>query len=70
VIEIAGQPIVTVAADGAAAPFLRAELEGTLISTNARDGQGIAQASELRLQRDRSDEGTAAYLLQNWMQRL
>lgn len=70
VVEQSGQPTVTVAAGGEGAPYLTAALEDTLICMRARDAQGISHANQFRLRSDRSDDATAAYLLQNWMQHL
>lgn len=70
VVEQSGRPMVTVAAGGEGAPSLTAELEGTLICIETRNGDGAPQTSEIRLRPDRDDQATAAYLLQNWMQRL
>ena len=68
--EQSGQPTVTVAAGGEGAPYLTAALEDTLICMRARDALGIPHANQFRLRSDRSDDATAAYLLQNWMQHL
>jgi hypothetical protein len=70
VVEQSGQPTVTVAAGGEGTPSLTAALEGTLICTHGRDAGGVPHVSEIRLRPDRDDAATAAYLLQNWMQRL
>ena len=70
VAEQSGQQTVTVAAGGEGAPHLTAALEDTLICMRARDALGIPHASQFRLRSDRSDDATAAYLLQNWMQYL
>ena len=70
VAEESLQPTVTVAAGGEGAPSLTASLEGTLICIHACDSDGVPHASQIRLHPDRSDDATAAYLLQNWMQRL
>lgn len=80
----AGRPVLTLAkdlgpSDGALIavesnneehPFLSARLEGALICVSARDAQGVSYHGEHRMISDRSDEATAAYLLQNWMERL
>ena len=70
VVEQSGQPTVTVAAGGEAAPYLTAALEDTLICMHARDAMGIPHANQVRLRSDCGDDATAAYLLQNWMQHL
>lgn len=70
VTEQSGAPIVTVAAGGEGTPYLTATLEGTFISMKSLDALGIPHATEFRLRPDRDDNATAAYLLQNWMERL
>jgi len=70
VVEQSGQQTVTVAADGEGTSFVTAALEGQLICIHARDTGGVPHASEFRLRPDRDDDATAAYILQNWMQRL
>ena len=70
VVEQAGQAAVTIAASGEGTASLTAALEDTLICVHARDAGGVSCASEVRLRPDRGDDATAAYLLQNWMQRL
>jgi hypothetical protein len=67
--EESDQPIVTIAAAGEG-PSLTAALEDTLICVHAHDAGGVARVSEVRLRPDRGDDATAAYVLQNWMQRL
>jgi hypothetical protein len=44
--------------------------DGTLICSDARDSSGVMLITEVRLRPDRDDASTAAYVLQNWMQRL
>ena len=61
---------VTVAAGREGTPHLTATLDGTLICLTARDALGVARATEFTLRSDRGDDATAAYLLQNWMERL
>jgi hypothetical protein len=70
VVEQAGQAAVTITASGDGTASLTAVLEDTLICVHARDAGGVSCASEVRLRPDRGDDATAAYLLQNWMQRL
>jgi hypothetical protein len=70
VVEQPGQPSVTVAAGGEGAPFLTAALEDTLICIHGRHSDGFAHTAEIRLQPNRSDDATAAYVLRDWMQRL
>ena len=70
VVEQSGQSTVTVATSGEGTPSLTAALENTVICVHARDAGGISHATEVRLRPDRGDDATAAYLLQNWMQRL
>ena len=70
VVEQSGQQTVTVAAGGDGTPSLTAALEGTLIYIHAGDAGGVPHASEIRLRPDRGDDATAAYILQDWMQRL
>lgn len=65
----ADEPTVTIAAGGEG-PSLTAALEDTLICVHARDADGVAHVSEVRLRPDRGDDATAAYVVQNWMQRL
>ena len=61
---------VTISAGGDGAPSLTATLEDTLICVQARGADGVSHASDVRLRADRSDDATAAYLLQDWMQHL
>lgn len=70
VVEQSGQPAVTVTAGGEGAPYLTAALEETTVCMRSRDAVGIAYATDFLLRRDRDDDATAAYLLQNWMQHL
>lgn len=70
VVEQSGQPTVTVTAGGEGAPYLTAALEDTTICMRCRDAAGTAYATDFLLRRDRDDDATAAYLLQNWMQHL
>ena len=70
VVEQPGQSVVTVAASGEGAPYLTAVLEGTFICSHGRDAGGVAHVREVRLQPGRDNDATAAYLLQDWMQRL
>jgi hypothetical protein len=70
VVEQSGPPTVTVAVAGEGNPYLTAALEDTLICVHACDAGGVPRATEVRLCPDRSDEATAAYVLQHWMQRL
>jgi hypothetical protein len=70
VVEQSGQLTVTVTAAAEGTPSLTAALEDTLICVQACDALGVSHAAEVRLRPDRSDVATAAYVLQNWMQRL
>jgi hypothetical protein len=70
VLEQSGQPAVTVAAAGEGTQYLTAVLEDTLICIRGCDSEGVAHATEIRLRPERSDDATAAYVLQDWMQRL
>ena len=70
VVERSGPPAVTVAWNGEATPYLTATLEDTVICIRGRDSGGVAHATEVRLRPDRDNDATAAYLMQNWMQRL
>jgi hypothetical protein len=70
VSEPSGELSVTVSGGREGTPFLIATLQGTFISMTARDGVGVPHATEFRLRPDRDDDATAAYLLQNWMERL
>jgi hypothetical protein len=63
------KPTVTIAA-GAEAPSLTAALEDTVICVQVRAVDSVSCSSDVRLRPDRSDDATAAYILQNWMQRL
>lgn len=67
--EESDEPTVTIAAGGEG-PSLTAALEDTLVCVRARDADGASHSSEVRLRPDRGDDATAAYVLQNWMQRL
>ena len=62
-------PTVTIAAGGDA-PSLTAALEDTVICVQVRAADCVSYSSEVRLRADRGDDATAAYLVQNWMQRL
>lgn len=70
VVEQSEQQRVTVATGGEELPSLTAALEDTLIYVDARDAEGIPHTREVRLRPDRSDDATAAYLLQDWLQHL
>lgn len=70
VTEESGEPSVTVSGGREGTPFLTVTLEGTFISMKARDGLGLARATEFRLHSERGDDATAAYLLRDWMERL
>ena len=67
--EETDESTVTIAA-GAEAPSLTAALEDTVICVQVRAVDSVSCSSEVRLRPDRSDDATAAYILQNWMQRL
>ena len=70
VVEQAGQPAITVAAEGDGTGVLTAALDDSVVSVHARDARGVTHARDVRLRADRDDEATAAYLLQDWMQHL
>ena len=70
VVEQSAPQTVTVAASGDGTSSLTAALEGTLICIQARDTGGVPHDSEIRLHPDRDNDATAAYILQDWMQRL
>ena len=73
VVEQSEESTVTVAAGDEGTPFLpflTATLEGTFICMKSRDALGIPYATEFKLRSDRDDDATAAYILQNWMERL
>ncbi len=70
VVEQPGQRGVTIAAGGEGAPYLTAVLEDTLICSDGLDSSGVAHVREVRLRSDRDDDTTAAYVVQDWMQRL
>lgn len=67
--ERSDERTVTIAA-GCEGPSLTAALEETLVCIRASDAGGVSRSSEVRLRRDRGNDATAAYVLQNWMQRL
>jgi hypothetical protein len=67
--EESDEPTVTIAA-GHDGPSLTAALEDTLVCVRAHDADGASRTSEVRVRPDRGDDATAAYVLQNWMQRL
>jgi hypothetical protein len=69
---IAHQPAITVESEssGEERPSLSMALDGTLIRVSGVDGRGVSFAAEYRLREDRSDDSTAAYLVQNWMESL
>jgi hypothetical protein len=66
------QPAITIESEssGEERPSLSMALEGTLIRVSGVDGRGVSFAAEYRLREDRSDDSTAAYLVQNWMRSL
>jgi hypothetical protein len=70
VVETAGPPGVTVAAEGGGTPSLSATLDDSVVSIHARDARGVTHAADVRLRADRDDRTTAAYFLQDWMQHL
>ena len=70
VTEQSGDNAITVAETGEDPPYLTAALEDTIICVRGRHRDGGAHATEVRLRPDRGDDATAAYVLQNWMQRL
>jgi hypothetical protein len=67
--EESGEPTVTIAA-GREGPSVTAALEDTLVRVRASNAGGISHSSEVRPRPDRGDDATAAYVRQNWMQRL
>ena len=67
--EESDESTVTIAA-GREGASLTAALEDTLICVRANDAGGASRSSEVRLRPDRGDDATAAYVVQNWMQRL
>jgi hypothetical protein len=69
-LDSSEQAVVTVESSNEGHPFLSATLEGALIDVSARDADGISYHREFRMVPNRNDERTAAYLLQNWMERL
>ena len=70
--RIAHQPAITIESEssGEEQPSLSVTLEGTLIRVSGVDGRGVSFKAEYRLREDRSDDSTAAYLVQNWMESL
>ncbi len=69
-LDSSEQAVVTVESSNEGHPFLSATLEGALIDVSARDADGISYHREFSMVPNRNDERTAAYLLQNWMERL
>ncbi len=67
--EESDDPTVTIAA-GREGLSLTASLEDTLICVLARNADGVSHSFEVRLRPDRGNDGTAAYVVQNWMQSL
>ena len=69
---IPDRPAITIESEssGEEGPSLSVALEGTLIRVSGVDGRGVSFAAEYRVREDRSDESTAAYLVQNWMESL
>jgi hypothetical protein len=67
---VATRPTMTVAAGGEGAPSLTAAIDGTQICIRTRETNGVIRDTEYRLRRDRSDDETAAYALQRWMEQL
>ena len=68
--EAPDRPAIRIASSAADGPFLSAGLDGTLICLCTRTGDGLSSEVEHRLRADRDDERTAAYLVQNWLERL
>jgi hypothetical protein len=66
------QPAITIEseASGEERPSLSVALDGTLIRLSGVDGRGVSFAAEYRVREDRSNDSTAAYLVQNWMESL
>ena len=72
VTTIPDRPAITIESEprGEEGPSLSVALEGTLIRVSGVDGRGVTFAAEYRMREDRSDDSTAAYLVQNWMESL
>lgn len=69
-VKRSGHNAVTITETGEGTPYLTAALEDTIICVRGRHRDGGVHATEVRLRQDRGDDATAAYVLQNWMQRL
>ena len=67
--SIPRRPVVTIRAGGADAPSLVVTLDESVICAR-RDAGGLRCETEYRLRPDRSDDETAAYVLQHWMEHL
>jgi hypothetical protein len=69
---IPDQPAITIESEfsGEERPSLSVALQGPLIRVSGVDGRGVSCKAEYRLREDRSDDSTAAYLVQNWMESL
>ena len=63
-------PMVRIGSGGEGQAFLSATLEGLLICVRTRDGESALGQTECSLRPDRSDDRTAAYLIQNWLTRI
>jgi hypothetical protein len=64
------RPVVTIEAGGDGSPSLAALLDSNVICIRSRDAGGLSCNVERPLLRDRDDDQTAAYVLQDWMGRL
>ncbi len=64
------QMVITVACCKEGHPSLSARLDGAFICVSARDARGASHNSEHRMVSGKSADGTAAYLLQNWLEQL
>jgi len=67
--SIPRRPVVTIRAGGADAPSLVVTLDESVLC-GRRDAGGLRCETEYRLRPDRSDDETAAYVLQHWMEHL
>ena len=69
-LTVPDRPSVAIASSGGNAASLVASLEDTLICVSVRSAQGASRASMHHMHPHHSDEQAAAYLLQDWMERL
>jgi hypothetical protein len=68
--SVADRPVVRIEAGAEARPSLVAALESAIICVRSRDAQGVSRETEYPLHAGLDDAQTAAYVLQQWMERL